>query len=143
MICLSYERRNMQKYKIMLSENQLRVIQVALEEYFRLRMGQDFEFCDDMAGLNTDLSPENPNHDKIFDKFLNRRDSLRHVMKAFFNIAFDHGYLENKTDDMLVAEDIWDSIRAARGISRWPSLLNLADEPVPKIELITYKEDAK
>lgn len=50
------------KYTIELTENQVGVIQNALEEYFRLRMGQNFDFCNDIASLNVDLSPENSNH---------------------------------------------------------------------------------
>ena len=43
------------KYTIELTENQVRVIQNALEEYFRLRMGQDTEFCMDIAEMISDL----------------------------------------------------------------------------------------
>ena len=67
------------KYRITLTEEQARVTQIALEEYMRLRMGQDMDFCDDIAAIGTDLSPENPNHELIFDRFIHRRDALRHA----------------------------------------------------------------
>ena len=71
------------KHTIELTENQVRVIQNALEEYFRLRMGQYTEFCTDMAELNADLSPDNPHHELIFDRYIQRRDHMQEVMRAF------------------------------------------------------------
>lgn len=124
------------KYTIELTENQVRVIQNSLEEYFRLRMGQDTEFCTDIAGLNADLSPDNPHHELIFDRYIQRRDHMEEVMRAFFRIAFEPtGYLKEKTDDMLIAEYIWDAIRCVRGLSNWGSLLHTGSEPVPKIKI--------
>lgn len=124
------------KYTIELTENQVKVIQNALEEYFRLRMGQYTEFCTDMAELNVDLSPDNPHHELIFDRYIQRRDHMEEAMRAFFRIAFEPtGYLKEKTDDMLIAECIWDAIRCARGLSNWGSPLHTGSEPVPKIEI--------
>ena len=128
------------KYTIELTENQVRVIQNALEEYFRLRMGQYTEFCTDMAELNVDLSPDNPHHELIFDKYIQRRDHMQEVMRAFFRIAFEPtGYLKEKTDDMLIAECIWDAIRCERGLSRWEQPLHTGSEPVPKINVTGEK----
>ena len=123
------------RYTIELTETQIGVVERALEEWFRLRMGQDMDFCNDMASLNCDLSPDNPKHEWIFDMYIARRDHMSELMKAIFRIAFEpKGYLEKKTDDMLVAEDIWDSIRCARGRSRWGEPLHLSEEPMPKVE---------
>lgn len=128
----------MKKYKIELTENQLRVVTKAIEEYFRLRMGQDMDFCDDLAFMYTDLSPENPKHDKIFERALSRRDHLRELMVAFFRIAFEpQGYPQRKTDDMLIAEDIWDAVRVATGKSRWENPLHVSEEPLPIIEEVS------
>ena len=100
----------MTNYTIELNDKQLNVIHHALEEYFRLRMGQEFDFCTDIASLNCDLSPDNPKHEWIFDMYIARRDHLQELMRAFFRIAFEpSGYLNEKTDDMLIAEDIWDA----------------------------------
>ena len=131
---MKQERKMSQaKYRITLTEKQMRVTQVALEEYFRLRMGQDMDFSDDMASLETDLSTDNPEHRRIFDRYIDRRDALRQVMKAFFGIAFDGGYLKEKTDDMLIAECIWDAIRTARGCNHWGEAMQIGPEPLPKI----------
>lgn len=123
------------KYTIELTEAQMRVVQTALEEWFRLRMGQEMDFCNDLAGMNVDLSPENPNHNWLFDKYLSRRDHMQEIMRAFFRIAFEpNGYLQEKSNDMLIAETVWDSIRFARGLSKWSQPLQVGPEPCPKIE---------
>lgn len=123
------------KYTIELTEKQLAIVQNALEEWFRLRMGQDMDFCDDLAKMNADLSPDNPQHERLFDLYLARRDHMQALMKAFFRIAFEpFGYLTEKTEDMLIAETIWDAIRCARGQNRWGQPLVLGGEPCPKIE---------
>ena len=130
----------MSRYTIEVTEAQLRVIQNSLEEYFRLRMGQDRDFVDDFAMLNYDLSPDNPNHKEIFDRFIHRRDAMREVMQAAFRIGYGgRGWLENKTDDMLIAEDLWDFIREARGTGHWGGPLHVGPEPAPKI---TKEDDA-
>ena len=125
------------KYRIELTEEQMRLTEKALEEWMRLRMGQDMDLTNDMASINRDLSQENPNHKIIFDQYIQRRDHLRAVMTAFFRIAFEpYGYLTEKTDDMMVCECIWDAVRFYRGHSRWSKPFQIGSEPSPKIEVI-------
>lgn len=131
----------MVKYKITLTENQMRVTQIALEEWFRLRMGQAGDFCNDLARMETDLDPKNPEHDRLFDAYISRRDHMREIMGAFFRIAFEpFGYLKEKTEDMLIAETVWDSIRCARGQNQWGMPLQMGSEPCPEIELTESEE---
>ena len=131
----------MKKYRITLTEAQTAIVQIALEEYFRLRMGQDMTFSDDMAGIGKDINPDNPKFDELFRSYIQRRDSLNEVMRAYFRIAYGpKGYLEKKTDNMEIAECIWDGIRFKRGQSRWPDVFCIGPEPVPMIEVI---EDGK
>lgn len=121
-------------YTIEVNEKQLRLIMRMTEEWFRLRMGQETDFCNDMASLNCDLSPSNPKHEWLFDMYITRRDHLQELMRAFFRIAFEPtGYLKEKTEDMLIAEDIWDAIRCELGVSRWGTALHTSDEPLPKV----------
>ena len=125
------------KYRIELTEEQMRLTEKALEEWMRLRMGQDMDLSNDMASINRDLSQENPSHKIIFDQYIQRRDHLRAVMTAFFRIAFEpYGYLTEKTDDMMVCECIWDAVRFYRGHSRWSKPFQIGSEPSPKIEVI-------
>ena len=121
-------------YTIEVNEKQLRLIMRMTEEWFRLRMGQETDFCNDMASLNCDLSPDNPKHEWLFDMYIARRDHLQELMRAFFRIAFEPtGYLKEKTEDMLIAEDIWDAIRCELVLSRWGTALHTSNEPLPKV----------
>lgn len=121
---------SMGKYTITLTEQQIRVTQNALEEYFRLRMGQQNDFCNDLASIGRSTAT-----DKAFDAYISRRDHLEEIMRAFFRIAFEPlGYLREKTDDMMIAETVWDSMRFARGESRWDKPFQVGPEPCPKIE---------
>lgn len=107
-------------YKLTVTENQLRVIQKALESWERLCMGQFWEFADEIAVVGTDLSPEHPEHDRIFDDYIDRRDRARELFDQAFREA--RPYSQEKTSDMLIAEDIWMAIRH----KRWK------DRPEPK-----------
>ena len=123
------------KYRIELNEKQMRILMKYVEITMRLFMGQSWDFCDEIAALNCDFSPENPNHERIFDSFIGRRDHLREIMNCVFRIAFEpKGYLEGKTDEMLIAEDIWESVRVALDMCKFP--LHVGGEPFPKIEKI-------
>ena len=128
------------KYTVEMTDEQARVIFVALEEYFRLRMGQVWDFCNDMSEINADLNPENPGHDKIFQDSITRRDHLEEVMRCFFRIAYEpRGYLEQKTEDMLTAEDLWDAFRFARNpdiVKTRGYPLHVGAEPPVKIERV-------
>lgn len=124
------------KYKLTLTEEQMRVTQKALEEYFRLRMGQAWDFSDEMAQTGIDLSSKNPEHKKLFDRFITKRDALREIMGAFFRVAFPNGYSEGKSEDSMIAECIWDAIRTERGQNNWGSAMQIGKEPLPDIEKI-------
>ena len=123
------------KYRITLTEEQMRVTEKILEMSIRLLMGQDWMFSDEVTMLNADMSPDNPNHNRIFDAYIKRRDHVRDVMKAVYSIAFEPtGYLGEKSEDMLEAETIWDAIRTVRGHNRWGKAYQSGKEPIPDIE---------
>lgn len=123
------------KYTIELTEEQMRVTQVALEEYFRLRLGQTFDFADDLTSMGVDLSNDNPKHDRLFDRHIANRDWIEEIMKGVFRALWGpYGVPKEKTEDMMIAECIWDLIRFARGQSRWNEPFHIGSEPVPKIE---------
>lgn len=125
------------KYRITLTEEQMGIAEKYIETTMRLFMGQDWMFTDELAGLNCDLSPENPDHKAIFISYIHRRDHINEIMKAVFAIAFEPMvYLENKTDEMLEAETIWDAIRTARGANIWGKAYQMGQEPIPGIEVI-------
>lgn len=99
-------------YQIEVNEKQLRMINCALEEYFRLRLGQFWGLADDISLLGVDMSPENPNHDKIFDSFITRRDAVREILDAAWRVASGHGRdLVTTENDTLICEDLWQVFR--------------------------------
>lgn len=122
------------RYTMTLTEKQLSVIQIALEEYFRLRLGQTFDFADDLSSLGVDLSPENPKHNWLLDMHICNRDWIEQVMKGIFRTLWPvYGVPKEKTEEMLVAECIWDAIRVTRGISRYSKPMQIGTEPLPII----------
>lgn len=125
------------KYRITLTEEQMGIAEKYIETTMRLFMGQDWMFTDELARLNCDLSPKNPDHKAIFNSYIHRRDHIKEIMKAVFAIAFEpYGYLEHKSDEMVEAETIWDAIRTARGFSIWGKAYQMGQEPIPEIEVI-------
>lgn len=117
-------------YTLEVTEKQIRIMEDALEEYFRLRMGQAFDFCDEMAQIGRDLKLD----DISFGSYINRREHLRELMRAFFGIALEpFGVLEEKTEPMMIAEDMWDAIKLATGRSRWDKPLRISEEPYMRV----------
>lgn len=132
----------MKKYKITLTEEQMAVTQDALEEFFRLRYRQAIDFADDIASQYTDLSPDNPDHERIFERYIDRRDAIMEVMKAVFAIAYGNAYLyETKPIRCAEAETIWDAIRTVRGLNHWEKAFQSGGEPIPEIEVIEDESD--
>ncbi len=65
-------------YRLRVSEMQLNLICEAVEEYFRLRMGQDMRFCDDLAKMDRDISKNN----RELEQYIERRNHMHEVMKS-------------------------------------------------------------
>ena len=129
------------RYRMELTEKQLSVLQNALEEWFRLRLGQEHDFADSIAFMDCDLSKENPKHEQIFDSAIQTREAVSEIMRAVFRIAFGpHGRPDKATEDMLIAQDIWDAVRVVRGVSRWGTCLQVSNEPLPVIKKVENDE---
>ena len=129
------------KYTLTLTENQIVLIKDALEEYFRIRMNQWIDLSNDLAAKNIDLSLENPNHNKLFDKYINDRDAIYEIFECIGRIIKLNG--SKKTEKQLVAEDIWQVIRHqlwkdSENKNEWcvdaRKLMRVSKEPLPKIE---------
>ena len=125
------------KYKVELTEEQMRVLQNCVETMMRIEMGQVDMLAERLAEYNVDFSQDNPNHERIFDQYITTRDAITEILKSATRIAYSSwGVPEKKDDDTLIAECIWDSIKFARGLSIWGAVLPIGSEPVPKIEVI-------
>lgn len=97
-------------YQLTVTEKQLRLINTALEEYFRIGTNQWGDLADRLARIGVDLSPENPNHKWIFDSMILTRDDVRVVLEAAGRILWPQGFAKQDEDNIL-AQDIWQVIR--------------------------------
>lgn len=138
----SKKKKDEEMFSMKLNKRQLRAIMVALEEYFRIRMNQWNDVADYLAAMEVDFSPKNPKHEKIFDLYIQRRDDCRSLLETAGRIAM-RDRVCSKTEDMLIAEDIWGVIRhelwkmdrshLLHTVDAYPPLIS-SDEPVVKIE---------
>jgi len=130
------------KITIELTEPQARVVLTAVEEFFRLRMGQAT-----ISGLADDLAFATYNRSKDptgkgFDLAIQRRDNINHVLKAIFHMAWPlYGAPEKRSDRELIAGDIWSKLRWEMS-SKEPHIatpIQLGSEPLP---VVIVEDDA-
>ncbi len=132
------------KYTLIITEKQAVLIKDALEEYFRIRMNQWGELADSLAMKNIDLSTDNLNHEKIFERYITERDSIRNVFECAGRILWENRR-NPKSEEQLIAEDIWQVIRHQLWKdnehrddwcvdSREP--LRMSDEPLPEMRKV-------
>ena len=130
------------RYILSLSEKQAVLLMVVLEEFFRIRMNQCGDLADSLAMKNIDLSPDNPNHEKIFDGYIQDRDAVQKVFECAGRILWD-GQRNNKSEEQLIAEDIWQVIRHqlwkdSKNRNNWcvdsRVPLRVSDEPLPEMK---------
>ena len=134
------------KYTLEISEKQAEIIKIALEEYFRLRMNQTWDFADDICfnGFNYE------NHTKEdFNERIERRDMFRDEFDKLLNtvhpLQFRDGKFREQTIEMRRAQDIWQVIRQKLYLDRggdpngWcvdaREPMQISDEPLPKMEM--------
>ena len=130
------------RYTLELSEKQAEIIKIALEEYFRLRLNQWFDFATNIALCGYEYDKNDPENDKKFDDYINRRNESQELFEKAFRIAQPNYQL--KTVEMMIAEDIWQVIRRKLYIDRggdpngWcvdaRKPLKMSDEPLPKMK---------
>ena len=138
------------KYRIEISEEQLRVIGLAVDEYMRLRMGQFDALAEDLA---YDGVPrvEACRGEYIYDTALiKRRDSIEKLFEAAYKMAFPpRGYRERQHDswgtciDLVHAIEHQQWLNAPDGKKEAPGTtyrshgpVPLGREPYPKIERV-------
>lgn len=132
------------RYNLVITEKQAILIKDALEEYFRIRMNQWGDLADSLAMKNIDLSPDNPNHERIFDGYITERDAVLKIFECAGRILWD-GQRNNKSEDQLIAEDIWQVIRHqlwkdSENKVEWcvdaREPLRVSDEPLPEMKKV-------
>lgn len=107
-------------YTITLTEEQLSVVETALEWFVRLQMGQFFDYASEVAKCGYKYDRNDPNNDTKFDAYISRRNASQERFEAAFRVAQPAQC--NQTEDMMVASDMWRDIR----YKRWQ------DMPEPK-----------
>lgn len=136
-----------ERYTLEITEEQAIIIKIALEEYFRLRMNQTWDFADDICfeGFAYESHTE-----KDFNERIEKRDMFRKEFEKLLNevhpLQLKPGIFREKTLEMLRAMDIWQVIRyqlwndrhGDKDIwcvdSRKP--MCMASEPFPKMERV-------
>lgn len=132
------------KYTLEISEKQAEIIKIALEEYFRLRLNQWFDFATNVSLRGYEYDKSDPDNDEKFDDYINRRNESQELFEKAFRIAQPD--YQMKTNEMMIAEDIWQVIRHKLYLDRGgdPNSyvvdarkpLKMSDEPLPKMEVI-------
>lgn len=132
------------RYTLELSEEQAEIVKIALEEYFRLRMNQWFDFATNIALCGYEYDKSDPDNDRKFDDYINRRNESQELFEKAFRIAQPNYQL--KTDEMMIAEDIWQVIRHKLYLDRggdpngWSvdarEPIKLSVETLPKMERV-------
>ena len=127
------------KVTIELNETQARIVLAAVEEWFRLRMGQSHDLSDGLAFLGY---VHDKNCPEAFNRRIQTRDAVDEVLKAAFRIAFGYnGVCERTPPEVHVASDIWSALRyeLSPKDAAWDRTpFQMGPEPLPKI---TVEED--
>lgn len=97
------------EYTLRMNQRQLVLVRNALEEYFRLRMGQTWDLAEELAFQHYDYK-DHPEGE------FNRRLTARDDCKALLEQAMDAASRKNwkhwqKTDEVMTAIDMWTVIR--------------------------------
>lgn len=123
------------KVTIEMTETQANLVLAAVEEWFRLRMGQASDLANGLALLEYDRN--NPDTEK-FDVCMRRRDALQAVIEAMLKIAFPwSGYCTGHKihPDVHIASDIWSQLRYELGPkTEWGyTPFQMGTEPMVKV----------
>ena len=134
------------KYILEITEKQAEIIKIALEEYFRLRMNQTWDFADSLCFED---SKENFAEDEFYSRIEQRdmfRDELQKLLDMVHPLQFRGGDFRKQTILMLRAQDIWQVIRHRLWKDRhgdkddWcvdaREPMSMTDEPLPKMERV-------
>lgn len=121
------------KVTIELTEVQAGIVLEAVEEWFRLRMGQYSDLANGLAFHGYEHDPENK---LAFDRRIVKRNAIQEVIKAMLRIAFsDYGTPGQIEPEVHVAADIWSALRYELSTKEayMSTPFQMGTEPLPKI----------
>lgn len=123
--------------------DEARFLQATLEEYFRLRLNQWFDFTTDVATAGFVYNKDNPDNSRLFNEYISRRNRAQDQFGQQF--ARFRPWSTSQTIDMRRAQDIWQVIRYRLYLDRGgdPNSyvvdarppMTLTGEPFPKFRL--------
>lgn len=129
-------------YTLEITEKQAEIIKIALEEYFRLRMNQWFDFATNIALCGYEYDKSDPDNNRKFNAYINRLNESQELFEKAFRTAQPN--YQPKTDEMMITEDIWQVIRHKLYLDRggdpngWSvdarEPIKLSVETLPKME---------
>ena len=130
---------------VIYDKEELRTVIDVIEEYIRVRMGQFWDFTDDLARDGYIYDNNNPDNDRLFHKYIDRRNKAKDDFEVLFLKARD--YNRYKIDQVLIAEDIWDVLKkqywddTPETHNTWSTWSHnplhwYKQEPLPEIEVI-------
>ena len=136
------------KYNLTLTDNQAEVIKIALEEYFRIRMGQFLSLADDLAFEGYHYDKKDPQNSEKFDQVIQCRNDAQEKFEEALKAAQPErkNKAVPKTDIMLIAEDLWQEIRHRLYLDRGGRCSNpvvdareplrMSEEPMPELSRV-------
>ena len=112
------------KYTLEVSEKQAEIIKKALEEYFRLRMNQCWDFATEVAGSGYEYNKEDSENSEKFNAYIERRNKSEKMFQDAMREAQsgDRRLYIPQTEEMLRAQDIWQVIRYRLYLDRGGSI---------------------
>ena len=137
----------MDRISLTVTERQLKLINRALEDFFRMRMGQTYiDLLDDLCFQNIEPEGENGKlSSEQFDDAIQRRDMAREKLQELYDICLGPGLeRRQKREDVQNAIDVWHVIRhwlweqrppdkRGDGTDSYP-VFRLGTEPLPEIK---------
>lgn len=130
------------KYRLMLTENQLRVINAALEEYFRAALGQWDVLANRLAFRGYERKPDDMCTES--DRRIVKRNAARHTFDAAGEILLSGSDCTGnrdliRTEDEKIASDMWRILRweLTPESLKWGIFLDIhpeSDEPPINVE---------
>lgn len=127
-------------FTIEVNSEQAALFKGVLEEYFRLRMNQWFDFSTEVAQNGYVFNKDDPDNRQKFDAYIKRRNEAKEAFETA--MAMIRPRNTTQSDEMLIAQDIWQVLRyrlyldrggdphAAVVDARQP--LPVSEEPLPE-----------
>lgn len=102
----------MRQYTITMNEQQARALKAALEEFFRLRIGQWHHVTEDWAFAEFNFqAPASEGRDRAFDSAITRKEAAEMMLEAAYRVAKPAGVRSCATNESRICEDMWQVIR--------------------------------